>query len=115
MAARQAVTSTRTSTARLAAHLLLVLCTGAAAYSIAAVALLVLDGRCLTQPATTGCAPLRLHLAQFLPAYATALALLHGAVAGAVQLCRRRAINPVITADWLLLITATLAALALRF
>lgn len=59
----------------------------------------VLDGRCLTYPATAGCSPPRLHLAQFLPAYANALALLHGAVAGAVRLCRHRAITPVITTD----------------
>lgn len=115
MAGRRPVAGTRAATARLARHLLLLLCIGTAAYGIALVVLLVFDGRCLTRPATAGCSPLRLHLAQFLPLYATALALPHGTLAGAVQLYRKRSISPVITVDWLLLTTATLTALALAF
>jgi hypothetical protein len=65
-------------------------------------------------PGTDGCSPVRLHLSQFLPAYATAAALLVGCGAGVIQLIRHRPVDSVIRLTWLILGTAVVLACVLR-
>ncbi len=109
-----AVTTGNRPVARLVAHLVLLFCAGCAAYALSGFALLYFDGDCLTHPDTDGCWPVRLHLDQFLPLYATVAALLVGISAGAARLRRHRTITPVIRLIWLILASALAMALILR-
>jgi hypothetical protein len=99
---------------RLVLHLTLVLLAGVAGSAATAFTLLLLDGRCLSYPDTGGCSPVRLHLARFLPAYASATAFLLGGVTGIRRIRARASLDTVITTDRLLLGTATFLVLTLH-
>ncbi|WP_410570432.1 hypothetical protein [Amycolatopsis sp. cmx-4-61] len=71
------------------------------------------DVRCQFQASTGWCSPASLHLAQFLPAYATGAALLIGGTVGARRVRTSRNVAPVVTLDWLILSTGVFVAVLL--